>query len=119
MTKKTISRALLSLTISSSLALTAANAAGTGFILDESIHDYSDDASRSLQASPSRQSRSGYEVKILLDEAYHDYYDPDVAAFESNNSDTERAEFAAFEEDSSDMLSESSSSAIPWVSEVY
>ncbi len=116
MTKKTFSRALLSLAISSSLAITAANAGGTGFILDESIHDYSYDASRNLQASPSRQSGKGYNVKIVLDKAYHDYNSADVTAFNSKDSVTERAEFAAFEEYSSSMSPKSGSSAIPWVS---
>ena len=112
MTKKTTSRALLSLAISASLVFTAANAAGTGFILDEAIHDYSDDPSRHLQASPSQQGRGGYDVNIVLDESYHDY---GVDAFES----IERAEFAAFEESSSDNAPKSSASPIPWVSEVY
>ena len=110
MTKQTISRALLSLAISASLAFTAASAAQKGIIIDESVHDYSDDASRSFQTSPSRQSGGGYDVKIVLDEAYHDYYDSDVSAFESKDSVLEQAEFAAFEE---------YSSYLPWVSEVY
>ena len=111
MTKKSVfTRALLSLAIGASLAVSAATAQEKGFILDEHIHDYSVDASRSLPASPSRQDWSGYNVKIVLDESYHDYYDADTAAFESKGSDLERAEFAAFEE---------YSSSTPWVSEVY
>ena len=98
MTKQTISRALLSLAISTSIAFTAANAGGKGFILDESIHDYSYDASRSFPASSSRQGWGGYDVKTILDEAYHDYYGSDVAAFESPEPTLEQAEFAAFEE---------------------
>ena len=118
MTKKTIfTRAILSLAISASLALTAVSAAEKNIILDESIHDYSYDASRNLQASPSRQSGKGYDVRILLDKAYHDYNSADVAAFNSKDSVTESAEFAAFEEYSSSMSPKSSSSAIPWVSQ--
>ena len=119
MTKKTISKTLLGLVISSSIAFTAAHAAGTGFILDESVHDYSNDTSRSLQASSSRQGWGGYDQKIVLDEAYHDYNDAEVAAFESKDAVTERAEFAAFEESSSGTSPKRHSSAIPWVSEVY
>jgi hypothetical protein len=111
MTKKTIfTRALLTLAISASLAYTAASAAEKRIIIDESIHDYSDHASRSFQSSSSRRSSSGNDLKIVLDEAYHDYNSSDMAAFESTGSDPEQAESAAFEEYSSD---------VPWVSEVY
>ena len=108
MIKKNFSRALLGLTISVPLAFAAVNAAEKGFILDESIHDYSYDASRSMQPSSSRQGQSGHGVRILLDEAYYDY-DPAL----------EQAEFAAFEEHSSDRMPKSSSSAIPSVSKTY
>ena len=120
MTKKTIfPRALLSLALGASLAFTAASAAEKGIIIDESIHDYSDDASRSLPASSSQRGWSGYDVKIVLDKAYHDYSDVDMVAFESTDSDLEKAEFAAFEKYSSSMPSEDNSSDIPWVSKVY
>lgn len=119
MTKKIISRTFLSLAISASLALTAANAGGKSSILDESIYDYSDDASMNYQASSSRQSAYGYDVKIVLDEAYHDYYDAGIASFQSKELNTKRAEFAAFEDYSPAPSSKTSTSDLPWVSEVY
>ena len=104
MTKKTIfTRAILSLAITASLALTAVNAAQTDNILDESIHDYSDDAKNSFNTSSSRRSWGGYDVKIVLDEAYHDYERYDVAAFETLGGNMERAEFAALEQHSSNL----------------
>ena len=116
MTKKTIfTRTLLSMALGASLAFMAANAGEKDLILGETIHDYSDDASRNLPVSQSRQDRSGYNVRIVLDKAYYDYSDADMAAFESMSSDLERAEFAVFEEYSSGMPSMYSSS-IPWVS---
>ena len=102
MTTKTIfTRAILSLAISASLAFTAVSAAEKNIIIDQSVHDYSDDASRSLQNSSSRGSWGGYELKTVLDESYHDYDVSDVAAFNSPEPALERAEFAAFEEYSS------------------
>ena len=52
-------------------------------------------------------------MRIVLDEAYHDYDGAGVAAFESPDPAPEQAEFAAFEEHSSDRMPKSSSSAIP------
>ena len=104
MTKQTISRTLLSLAISTGLAFTAANAAEKGFILDESIHDYSYDTSRSFPASSSQRGGE-YEVKIVLDESYHDYNASNVATFESPEPELEQAEFAAFEEHSPSLPS--------------
>ena len=102
MTTKTIfTRAILSLAISASLAYTAVSAAEKNIIIDQSVHDYSDDASRSLQSSSSRGGWGGYELKTVLDESYHDYDVSDVASFNSPEPTLERAEFAAFEAHSS------------------
>ena len=117
MTKKTLfTRTALSMTLGISLALTAANAGQRDLILGEYVHDYSDDASRYLSASPSRQNQSGYNVRVVLDEAYYDFSDTNTAASAMREAGPERAEFAAFEESASGMQSKRSSYGIPWVS---
>ena len=120
MNKRTIfTSALLSLTIGASLTFTAASAAQKDIILGENIHDYSNDASRNLPASSSRQERSGYNVRIVFDNAYYDYSDVNTAAFDSNKSNLERAELAALEDRSSGMPSDNTYSDIPWTSKAY
>ena len=81
-------------------SLGAVTAAEKEIIIDEAIHDYTGDAGGSFRESSSRWSGGGYDVKVVLDEAYHDYQSADVATFETPDVNTERAEFAAFEEGS-------------------
>ena len=95
--KKATSRVtlILGLAMSAAVATTTVNAAED--ILNDAIHDYSDDVSRNMQSSPSHHGGK-YEVKIVLDESYHDYDVSDLAAFESPEPELEQAEFAALEE---------------------
>ena len=98
--KKVTSRVTLLTAImglSLGVAIAAGNVNAAENILDDAIHDYSDDVSRNMQASPSPQGWGSYEIKIVLDEAYHDYDVSDLATFESPEPAPEQAEFAAFE----------------------
>ena len=88
--------AVMGLSLGAVIAAGNVNAAEN--ILNDAIHDYSDDASRHMQASPSPQGWGRYEIKIVLDESYHDYDVSDVADFESSEPAPEQAEFAALEE---------------------
>ena len=78
-------------------AIAAGNVNAAEDILNDAIHDYSDDVSRGYQSSSSPQGWYSYEIKIVLDEAYHDYDVSDVAAFESPEPAAVQAEFAALE----------------------
>ena len=96
--KKLTSRVtlILGLAMSAAVATTTVNAAEN--IVNDAIHDYSDDVSRYMQSSPSQRGWGRYDVKIVLDEAYHDYNASDVAAIESPEPALEQTEIAAFEE---------------------
>ena len=92
----TLLTAIMGLSLGAVVA--AGNAKAAENILNDAIHDYSNDVSKSLQSSSSRGGWGGYELKTVLDESYHDYDVSDVAAFESPEPTLEQAEFAAFEE---------------------
>ena len=88
--------AVMGLSLGAVIAAGNVNAAED--ILNDAIHDYSDDASRDMQSSASHRGWGRYDVKIVLDESYHDYDISDVAAFDSPEPALAQAEFAAFEE---------------------
>ena len=105
-TKPIITRTILGLAISASVAFTAVSAAENETILHQAIHDYSDEANVRFKENASPSSGVGYDIKIVLDEAYHDYDSRAVARFNTPQESYERAEFAAFEAESFN---------VPWV----
>ncbi|MEN8132496.1 MAG: hypothetical protein ABFS45_20410 [Pseudomonadota bacterium] len=92
--KPIVLSSILGLVMSGVVATTAVNAAES--ILNDAIHDYSDDAWGSF-ADTATYDRGGYQTSIVLDESYHDYVSEDVALFNGTSDKMEQAEFAAFE----------------------
>lgn len=93
--KPVLFSSILGLAMSTAIATTSVNAAES--ILNEAIHDYSDDAWGSVQAT-TVYDRAVYHTATLLDESYHDYVSQDVAQANDTPEAMEQAEFAAFEE---------------------
>lgn len=87
---------IIGFSLSAIVAAGNVNASDEKCILDEAIHDYSDDAWGSNEYIATNDG-DVYLTSNLLNEATHDYVSEDVASFVNTSDDTEQAEFAAFE----------------------
>ena len=107
--KPVLFSSILGLAMSTAIAATTANAAES--ILNDAIHDYSDDAWGNFEDTAT-YNRGAYHTSnltdTLLDESYHDYVSQDVAQFNNTSAETEQADFAAFEE-------VKTKTSVPWV----
>lgn len=100
--KPVLLSSILGLAMSTAVATTAVNAAEN--ILNDAIHDYSDDSWSSF-AYTATNDRGIYHTSHLLNDATHDYVSKDVALFIDTSGKMELAEFAAFEK---------AATPIPW-----
>ena len=88
---------IMGFSLSAIVAAGNVNAKEEKTILDQAIHDYSDDAYAG-DAIPTNVARGNSDsVRTVLDEALHDYVSDDIAAFNESDASMESAEFAAFE----------------------
>ena len=90
----TLLTAVMGLSLGAVIAAGNVNAAED--ILNDAIHDYSDDAWGSNEYIATNDG-DVFLTNNLLNEATHDYVSEDVASFINAYGETERAEFAAFE----------------------
>jgi hypothetical protein len=98
--KPVLFSSILGLAMSTAIATSGVNAAQS--ILNDAIHDYSDDARGGIQ-STAVHDRGISHTASLLDESYHDYVSQDVVQFSDTSETMQQAEFAAFEEVTASM----------------